>query len=439
MKRFLAPILLILADLLTIRLSLYFAIVIRESLPFLAPHTIPHIQYFRFYPIDVFVLVLFAYEGIYTYRYDFWHESRLVVKALFFASILTFAYLAVTKTIDNYSRLVLGIAFLVMTVLIPLEKNIVKKLLFYLGIRKKSATVIGQDPSLENEIFNNPYLGYVKASDQDHAEILFFNASNVDDTTYVKRTLPELLEQKSDILFTPLVNDYDLSHSKIFILANIRSNLIHLENRLKSRYRMYVKTISDYMMTIALLPFAVPVLLICAWLIKNEHSGKSVLFTQERIGKNGKRFICYKFRTMYDDGDHLLQEYLKKHPEENEHYQKYHKYKNDPRVTPIGKILRKTSLDELPQIFNVLKGEMSLIGPRPYMPHEIKHMVEKIHSVMSVKPGITGLWQVSGRNELTYDHRIEIDRWYVNNWSLWLDIVILIKTIKTVLRRDGAY
>ena len=126
-------------------------------------------------------------------------------------------------------------------------------------------------------------------------------------------------------------------------------------------------------------------------------------------------------------------------PQEIINYEIYHKYDNDPRITKIGSLLRKTSLDELPQIFNVLKGEMSLIGPRPYMPNERSKMGNNIDIILAVKPGITGLWQVSGRNEVDFASRVALDVWYVRNWSIWNDIVILLKTIQVVLFRKGAY
>ena len=125
---------------------------------------------------------------------------------------------------------------------------------------------------------------------------------------------------------------------------------------------------------------------------------------------------------MREDGDAILEKYLQEHPEEKEYYSTYHKYQKDPRITKIGGFLRRTSLDELPQILNVAKGEMSFVGPRPYM----------------VKPGITGLWQVSGRNSLNFSSRIDLDVWYIHNWNLWLDTIILLRTVKAVLIKEGA-
>jgi len=172
--------------------------------------------------------------------------------------------------------------------------------------------------------------------------------------------------------------------------------------------------------------------------IKSDSKGK-VLFKQKRIGKDGKLFSCYKYRTMYEEQEKLLSDYLQKHPDEAAYYKKFHKYQNDPRITKVGAFLRKSSLDELPQFFNVLRGDMSLIGPRPYMPSE-EDVIHAKHKeiIIKVKPGVTGLWQVSGRNDLTFDQRVAMDVWYIQNWSLWMDFVIFMKTIKVVLGKAGA-
>jgi len=191
------------------------------------------------------------------------------------------------------------------------------------------------------------------------------------------------------------------------------------------------------LLILIILPFFVILHFIISVLIKLDSKG-SIFFKQKRIGKNGKVFTCYKYRSMYENGDEILKEYLKKHPEEVFYYEKYHKYKNDPRITKVGKFLRITSLDELPQIINVIKGEMSFIGPRPYLPVEEKKMGEYKKYIFKVKPGITGLWQVSGRNNLTFEERLKLDKIYVENWSIWMDIKILLKTIKVVLFRIGA-
>ena len=163
-----------------------------------------------------------------------------------------------------------------------------------------------------------------------------------------------------------------------------------------------------------------------------------LFFTQTRIGKDGKEFKLYKFRSMVVGADEKLKDYLEKNEEAREEYNTYKKLKNDPRITKVGKFIRKTSLDEFPQFINVLKGEMSLVGPRPYLPKEKDDMGNMINTITNMKPGITGLWQVSGRSEVTFKERLGMDREYYYNWSLKWDIKILLKTIKNCVLRKGA-
>ncbi len=413
------------------------AFLLRESFENMTSHTIPYMHYLTFYPLYLTVISLFAYEGIYRHRYDFWHESRLIFKAIIFSAILIFAYLAMTKSIEHYSRLVIGLSFIFMAILIPVSKNILKKLLFHLGIWQKKAKIYGSDPFLTCEIYKNPYLGYIKPKSNEEPDTVFINSKN-NNAQSLQKIISSEMQHKREVIFVPLMNQYDLTHSHIYELSNTRTNLIVFRNKLKSKSHLILKSISDFTLSLLIFPFLLPVIGVIALRIKQSEPHAKVFFTQERLGKNGHTFICYKFRTMYENSDELLAAYLKEHPEEKEHYQKFHKYKYDPRITKLGDILRKTSLDELPQIFNVMKNEMSFIGPRPYMTEEESKIEKEKHTILSVKPGITGLWQVSGRSNLDFASRIEIDTWYIRNWNLWMDLVILIKTIKTVIYRNGA-
>ena len=163
-----------------------------------------------------------------------------------------------------------------------------------------------------------------------------------------------------------------------------------------------------------------------------------IFYTQERIGKNGKIFKMYKYRSMVIGADEKLTKYLEENEEAREEYKKYKKLKNDPRITVIGKILRKTSLDEFPQFINVLKGDMSLVGPRPYLPREKEDMNGFFKYITSCKPGLTGFWQVNGRNDVTFTDRLSMDMNYYYNHNLKLDIKLLIKTLVKVFKKEGA-
>lgn len=206
----------------------------------------------------------------------------------------------------------------------------------------------------------------------------------------------------------------------------------------KNKYEIKIKRFLDILISLTIMPFILPVMLLIVLLIKIDSKG-DVLFVQERLGKDFNNFKCFKFRTMYDNSQERFDEYLLSNYEALKEWEKYKKLKEDPRITKIGKLLRKTSLDELPQILNVLKGEMSLVGPRPYLPSEEKDMRPYSKTILSVKPGITGLWQVSGRNNLSFKDRLKLDSLYALNNTVYNDIILLIKTIKVVLLKEGAY
>ncbi|MCX7988547.1 MAG: sugar transferase [Thermodesulfovibrio sp.] len=194
----------------------------------------------------------------------------------------------------------------------------------------------------------------------------------------------------------------------------------------------------DLLFTLTFLPIIILFFTCIALVIKVTSSGP-IIFTQQRVGKNGKLFKIYKFRTMHCDAEKKLKKILKIDPQAHKEWQEKRKLKNDPRITKIGRILRKTSLDELPQFINVIKGEMSIVGPRPYLPSEIRDLDNFSDIILSVSPGITGLWQVNGRSNTTFQERVLLDCQYVNQLSLTLDLKIIIKTVKVVLKGEGAY
>ena len=438
MKEFSAKLIFLLVDILIIFISIFLAHQLRNIFAdaFHGIDGYPLANYTGFYSLYIITITLLAYEGIYNHRYDFWHESRVILKALIFSFLIILAYLAMTKSIEHYSRAVIIFSFLFMSILLPISKNISKKLLFQFGLWKRRAKIYGNDTFLKEEIFQNHYLGYVDAKERT-PKTVFINSYNENINT-LKHIINQEIGKSHEVIFIPLVDDYDLTHSHIYRLSNTRTNLVVFQNRLKSNYRLWTKKLSDLTMSIIIFPFLIPIMLYIAYKIRKDSPNCPILFKQERLGQNGKVFICYKFRTMYEDSNDKLENYLKKHPEEVEFYDTYHKYKNDPRITKIGNTLRSTSLDELPQIFNVFKNEMSFIGPRPYMLNEKEKIGNNIDTILTVKPGITGLWQVSGRSDIDFYSRMQLDIWYIRNWNLWMDLVILLKTIKTVLVREGA-
>jgi Undecaprenyl-phosphate galactose phosphotransferase WbaP len=199
-----------------------------------------------------------------------------------------------------------------------------------------------------------------------------------------------------------------------------------------------LKDVMDIFLVVVVGLLSLPIIALIALLVKISSPGP-VIYGQQRIGFRGRQFKAWKFRTMVSDADSVLEKYLAADRQLREEWEKNHKLRNDPRVTKIGRWLRLTSLDELPQLWNVLLGEMSLVGPRPIVKAEISKYGETFDLYTKVLPGITGLWQISGRNNTTYAERVRLDSYYVRNWSPWIDLYILARTFKVVLRGEGAY
>jgi undecaprenyl-phosphate galactose phosphotransferase len=205
----------------------------------------------------------------------------------------------------------------------------------------------------------------------------------------------------------------------------------------KARGGMAAKRLMDIALSVFFLILFSPLFLVCAIMIRR--SGPGVFYSDRRVGRNGKIFYCHKFRTMVPNANKLLADLLQKDPELRREWESGFKLKKDPRVTAIGRFLRKTSLDELPQLFNVFKGEMSLVGPRPMFEEEQERWGSAIRYYYSTRPGMTGVWQIYGRNDTNYETRIRLNVEYVRTWTLWRDIVILLKTPKVFLPGAGAY
>ncbi|MBY4710945.1 sugar transferase [Burkholderia cepacia] len=208
-------------------------------------------------------------------------------------------------------------------------------------------------------------------------------------------------------------------------------------NRAAGRVKRMVKRGFDLVGASLLLLLLAPVLLGIAWTVRRD--GGPAIFGHERVGRNGRRFKCLKFRSMVTNADAVLKALLERDADARAEWDREFKLKNDVRITPIGRLLRKTSLDELPQLLNVLKGDMSLVGPRPIVEAELERYGTDVRYYLMAKPGMTGLWQVSGRNDTDYSTRVSLDVSYVREWSLRRDIGILFRTINVVVRGSGAY
>ena len=213
---------------------------------------------------------------------------------------------------------------------------------------------------------------------------------------------------------------------------------LEIRQSLLNQREQFLKRFLDITLVLAGIVATLPFLLLLLGLVFLESGGKP-FYSQIRIGYQGNRFKLWKFRTMVPDADALLSSYLETHPEMRAEWEATHKLRNDPRTTWFGKIIRKMSIDEIPQIWNVLKGEMSIVGPRPIVDLEIYKYQDNFKLYKQVKPGMTGLWQVLGRTDTSYSERIRLDEYYVRNWSIWMDFYIIVRTIWVLIRRKGAY
>ena len=403
------------------------------GLPELIPIDLSH-----FFLIIVIIFILLWYERIYKYRYDFWQDTYKVVKSFFIGFLIVSSILVLTKSNLNYSRVFIFLYFLLGIIFMPIYKRFVKRVLSKFSFFKDRVLIVGEDKEsvdkFKEEINTNWYLCQ-EVVDKDFKNVIIISSK------MPKESLNMLIEKhmnsNKNIHIVPYIDNINFAHSNIQEYSNIRQNTIEIENKLLNTSSVIIKSIFDYTLAILILPILLVVHLIIATLIKLDSKG-SIFFRQDRLGKNGKIFKVYKYRTMLENSDNLLQEYLAKNPDEVEYFKRFHKYKNDPRVTKIGKFLRETSLDELPQVINILKREMSFVGPRPYIVEEKSLLKDNADFILKVKPGLTGLWQVNGRNNLTFKERVNLERWYIKNWTLWLDFVILVKTIKAVIERVGA-
>ncbi|MFE0018023.1 sugar transferase [Mesorhizobium sp. NPDC059054] len=198
-----------------------------------------------------------------------------------------------------------------------------------------------------------------------------------------------------------------------------------------------LKRIMDLVIAGSVLLVAAPVMILVGLLIKITAGGPAI-FSHSRVGFGGKPFDCYKFRSMVANSDGVLKSYLDANPDARKEWEETQKIRNDPRVTFFGRMLRKSSLDELPQLINILRGDMSCVGPRPIVEDELRRYGEHQAEYLATRPGLTGLWQVSGRSSMDYENRVALDSQYVRNWSIWLDLVILLRTIVAVMRVDRA-
>jgi undecaprenyl-phosphate galactose phosphotransferase len=451
-RRVIPPIILFIGDMTAVILSYMLAFSLRkflmsQVLTFLPPTLAFDLFVERFYLL-LFWAMVFAYEGLYTKRYPFWQEILRLWRTGLVATVLVTAVMFVTGEPFYLSRIVMILALPISFVLLPMTRAVLRRLMTRMGIWQKSACLLadpGDVPRLKRAVEGDKALGYrvVKVMNAWSPEEGFNGAKAliVQMEKFKGKILNDILERAEregiqEVLVAP-----DLANMKLtsVTLENLESQVfLKYDEGLLMPGKRTLKKITDTVSAIVFLLLTLPLYPLIALLIKIDSKGP-VIFKNKRIGKDGKEFTCYKFRTMYQDADERLKEHLEKNESARQEWLKYSKITNDPRITRVGKFLRKFSLDELPQFINILKGEMSLVGPRPYMAWEVARMEDPANTILKVKPGLTGLWQVSGRNEIDFKTRLLLDEYYVRNWSLWLDTVIILKTFKAVILAKGAY
>ncbi len=233
---------------------------------------------------------------------------------------------------------------------------------------------------------------------------------------------------------TNIGDNQAIINEKIILQENVK-NKINIKYKIYSFFKRFIDILGGLLGVILLIPITIGIYI--ARKILKEEEGP-IFYEQLRIGKNGKEFRIYKYRSMVINADEKLKKYLEENEEARKEYKKYKKLKDDPRITKVGEFIRKTSIDEFPQFINVLKGEMSLVGPRPYLHREIEDMGDNYDKIISVKPGLTGYWQVNGRSDKDFEERTDMDVAYVNDRCLWFDIKLIIKTVLKIFGKEGA-
>lgn len=385
---------------------------------------------FEIFILAILFNVLLLYEGVYSKNLFLYEYVRQVLKVSFLFFLLSAIF---GKVLYNQSTLFMLLNSVLVFVGVIFSKYLSSFIIKPLNLGDRVYYFLDDEARdfFYKNILKSRFLNLTPCKSELEADIVFISTSKKEWQSmiynYTKKGKIVFLIDPSE-LFLP--SNYT-SHIKISTnipILEFRNNLTDVNK--------FLKRLFDIVFSVIILIIAIPLIVIISLIILIT-SGRPVFYTQIRVGENGKPFKIYKFRTMYNNAHKILKELLEKDPKLKLEYETYRKLTTDPRVTKVGKFLRRLSLDEIPQFFNVLKGDMSVVGPRPYMKSEVYNMGDYKHYILSVKPGITGLWQVSGRNKVTFQRRLEIDKWYVINWSFYLDIVIIVKTVFTLLNREG--
>ena len=400
--------------------------------------------------------IYFAVKGRYSLRIPFWNDARIVACTSFCAFAFE-AGLGITNN-DMILRRPILLALVLFPVLSVCANRFAKHLLARAKIWTIRVVVIGSralGAEVEDALKSDSSLGYLVVGrlnstsvmpaastprlktvlERYEAQYLFISTDGAEasDRWLIERALRECVGFA--MIVRPCLAASFGPKATCFFSRDLM--LLWSQDSLSQPVPRIAKSAMDIMLALVLLILTSPVLLAVS--ILNLLDGGPVLYRQRRVGAAGRPFYCLKFRTMIVDADRALEAALAKSPALAAEWEVHQKLTNDPRVTRVGRFLRKTSLDELPQLINVLRREMSLVGPRPIVEREVELYGDSIAQYYATRPGLTGLWQVSGRSNTTYARRVQLDVWYVNNWTFWSDIIVLLKTIPVVVGRQGAF
>lgn len=407
----------------------------------------------------------------YSDRKPFWTELNEVLRVVLILALLDLAMVAFASW--SASRLWWVLTWTSVAIFLPLLRYTMRRVLTRMGLWLRPTILIGYGPNAREAsaaLHSEPEMGFKvvgffdvapvatgRRSDQINHDtdslvlsmdqfkswvkvpgvqvvIALEHAQNALREKWLRRLTRWGVE---DISVIPAMRGIPLYGTDISYFFSHEVALLKLRNNLRYWPARLLKRAFDLFASLALLGLGWPLFIYLTWCIRRD--GGPAIYAHKRVGQGGKLFDCYKFRSMEVDAEERLRELLASDPALQSQWEKEFKLKDDPRISEIGHFLRRTSLDELPQLINVIKGEMSLVGPRPVVTSELARYGDDVDYFLMVRPGMTGLWQVSGRNDLGYDKRVYLDTWYVKNWSMWYDIAILFKTIRVVLSRRGAY
>ena len=401
----------------------------------------------------------------FTYRKPFWFELKEVFRTILIFSVIDLSITALSQW--QMSRFVWLLTWVLALVLIPLSRAVVKHLLNHYGLWKKQTIIIGSSKNAQEAwqaLQSEEVMGFdvIAFYDVDgtcpqasisgvpvlreeaelwnltHSETQFIVAVEYEQSQYRDLWLKNLARHNCrSVSVIPTLRGVPLYGTDMAYIFSHEVMILRVNNTLAKRTSRFLKRAFDIVGALSIIIMLLPALLVLGFLVGRD--GGPPIYGHERVGMNGRKFKCLKFRSMVINSKEVLEEVLRTDPVARAEWDKDFKLKNDPRTTKVGHFIRKTSLDELPQLWNVVRGDMSLVGPRPVIEDELCRYAGDVDYYLMAKPGMTGLWQVSGRNDVDYETRVYFDSWYVKNWSLWNDIAILFKTVGVVLKRDGAY